>query len=115
MSIMHTPDTIGLTAIYTDEDGKELPRKVLGWDKEGRPLVFCGDRLFPASTAPFARYQNFVALERPTVIDAAAFKDAVTDGVDTIVRHFEWENDLADILSTAIRKAVENHLSSKTN
>jgi hypothetical protein len=81
MSILHTPETAGAKAVYTSDDGKwdHFERNVIGWDKQGRPLVMCGDRLEPADGAPFAHNKEFLGIERPDFV--AIFREAVWDSL----------------------------------
>lgn len=83
MSVMHTPETAGAKAVYREDNRQwgEIERDVIGWDKQGRPLVMCGDHLEPAATAPFAHHTKFLRVRRLEVDFTAIVRDAVWDSL----------------------------------
>ncbi|ART70479.1 hypothetical protein BTO20_19600 [Mycobacterium dioxanotrophicus] len=68
MAVLHTPETRGAKALYYDAGGSSIERDIIGWDKLGRPLVLCGDRLHTADGAPFAHYKEFRTVVMPDVL-----------------------------------------------
>lgn len=70
MATIHATESGGAKARYKKESGfGHIERDILGWDKLGRPLVLCDDRLHVADTAPFAHFPIFVNIIKPDIAD----------------------------------------------
>lgn len=130
MPTIHTPETTGAKAVYTDKNGPGvIEREVLGWDKQGHPLVLCGEALHTAHNAPFAKCAEFQHVTRgfpsgerlaDKIINRALWD---TDGrleplMDVVRERVEREFlsfDLDDAVSNAIRDVVRERLTPKDN
>lgn len=69
MPTIHKPELSGAKAVYRS-GSSYIRRDIIGWDSQGRPLVMCGGRLHPVTTAPFRDWVEFVEVEVPSPVDA---------------------------------------------
>lgn len=107
MTIPYKPELSGVKAIYvrsddeTEQDSKKVYRRVIAWDKLGRPLVLVDDRLYPAADALFESYRKFTCLEPSTEVEetaAAALQGEIADRFYGI--------NLRELVSDALEKAI---------
>lgn len=114
---MHTPETAGAKALYDRDNGfGYFERAVLGWDKLGRPLVMCGDRLHPAADAPFAHHKKFLCIKRPDF--AAILGEAVWDslrGMREGVEDLDLNQIIRDVVKDAMVRRTGEPVSHSTN
>lgn len=119
MAIMHTPETAGAIALYRRDDTfGDFKRNVLGWDKQGHPLVLCGGQLYAAATAPFAHHPKFIEVKRPDAMTEVitTITDTVTEIIAGELRDMFWNAEHIDTLvSNAIRDVVRERLTPKDN
>lgn len=129
MAVMHTPETAGAKAVYTNAPSEPpglVEREVIGWDKQGHPLVLCGDTLRTAHNAPFARCSAFQYVTRgfpsggelaDTLVNRAlwdtdgrlmAVMDAVRDHVDRAFDSFDLETAVRDAIRDVVRERLES-------
>lgn len=121
MAVMHTPESLGVKAKYArseDENGAgydTLERDVYGWDKLGRPLVMCGERLETVELAQFESYRRFVKLVKPEGMENFADKliwgtngwcTPLIEVVRDLIRDLFCGVDLEQVIKTAVREEL---------